>query len=148
MPGFNKLNSSLADGRVQLVVNDDNSLGYKLDGADTVFPFFKPLKLRLEKTVTMSGRGAQYANFYNYFIDGSGTKCLICSNTVDNYTSGHDNTNCGLVTYVTRNSSSGYHTIKNNLPVPLIRSDGVTIPAHGTFTDMHDGSTFTLSIKT
>lgn len=142
------INSSLADGRVQLVVNDDNSLGYKLDGADTVFPFFKSLKLRLEKTVTISGRGAQYAKFYNYFIDGSGTKCLICSNTVDNYTSGHDNTNCGLVTYVTRNSSTGYHTIKNNLTVPLIRSDGVTIPAHGTFTDMHDGSTFTLSIKT
>ncbi len=33
------LYSSLADGRVQLVVNDDNSLGYKLDGADTVYPF-------------------------------------------------------------------------------------------------------------
>ena len=32
-------NSSLADGRVQLVINDDGSLGYKLDGADTVYPF-------------------------------------------------------------------------------------------------------------
>lgn len=29
----------MADGRVQLVVNDDGSLGYKLDGADTVYPF-------------------------------------------------------------------------------------------------------------
>lgn len=31
--------SSLANGRVQLVVNDDSSLGYRLDGADTVYPF-------------------------------------------------------------------------------------------------------------
>ena len=31
--------SSLANGRVQLVVNENGSLGYKLDGADTVFPF-------------------------------------------------------------------------------------------------------------
>lgn len=34
-----ELYSSLADGRIQLVVNEDNSLGYKLDGADTVIPF-------------------------------------------------------------------------------------------------------------
>lgn len=33
------LNSSLGDGRIQLVVNEDSSLGYKLDGADTVHPF-------------------------------------------------------------------------------------------------------------
>lgn len=40
MVGFiNELNSSLGDGRIQLVVNEDNSLGYKLDGADTVYPF-------------------------------------------------------------------------------------------------------------
>lgn len=29
----------MANGRVQLVVNDDSSLGYRLDGADTVYPF-------------------------------------------------------------------------------------------------------------
>lgn len=29
----------MGDGRIELVVNDDNTLGYKLDGADTVFPF-------------------------------------------------------------------------------------------------------------
>lgn len=39
MPGFLRINSSLANGRVQLVVNEDGSLGYKLDGADTVYPF-------------------------------------------------------------------------------------------------------------
>lgn len=39
MPGFLRINSSLANGRVQLVVNENGSLGYKLDGADTVFPF-------------------------------------------------------------------------------------------------------------
>lgn len=31
--------SSLGGGRIQLVVNEDGSLGYKLDGADTVYPF-------------------------------------------------------------------------------------------------------------
>lgn len=36
---FDTVNSSLANGRVQLVVNENGSLGYKLDGADTVFPF-------------------------------------------------------------------------------------------------------------
>lgn len=36
---FDTVNSSLANGRVQLVVNDDSSLGYRLDGADTVYPF-------------------------------------------------------------------------------------------------------------
>lgn len=36
---FDNVNSSLANGRVQLVINDDGSLGYKLDGADTVYPF-------------------------------------------------------------------------------------------------------------
>lgn len=36
---FDTVNSSLANGRVQLVVNEDGSLGYKLDGADTVYPF-------------------------------------------------------------------------------------------------------------
>lgn len=36
---LHKVNSSLANGRVQLVVNDDSSLGYRLDGADTVYPF-------------------------------------------------------------------------------------------------------------
>lgn len=122
----------------------DGNYGYY--GADgSLIPFLKPLKLKLEKTVTTSGRGAQYANFYNYFVDDSGTKCLICSNTVDNFTAGHDNTRCGLITYVTRNGSTGYHTYKNNLTVPLIRDDGVTIPAGGTFTDKHDGSTFTLT---
>ena len=36
---FDTVNRSLANGRVQLVVNEDGSLGYKLDGADTVYPF-------------------------------------------------------------------------------------------------------------
>lgn len=34
-----EVNSSLGGGRIQLVVNEDGSLGYKLDGADTVYPF-------------------------------------------------------------------------------------------------------------
>ena len=29
----------MGGGRVEPVVNDDNTLGYKLDGADTVYPF-------------------------------------------------------------------------------------------------------------
>lgn len=146
MPGFNKLNSSLQDQPTFEYDETGKITGYKTKvGADTVFPFNKSLKLMLKKTVGMSGRGSQYAYFKNYFVDDSGTESLIFSCTVDNYTAGHDNTNCGLVTYVTRNASTGYHTIKNNLTVPLIRSDGVTIPARGTFTDMHDGSTFTLS---
>lgn len=29
----------MGGGRIQLVVNEDGSLGYKLDGADTVYPF-------------------------------------------------------------------------------------------------------------
>lgn len=33
------LNNKLANGRVELVVNNDESLGYRLDGADTVHPF-------------------------------------------------------------------------------------------------------------
>ena len=124
----------------------DGNYGYY--GADgSLIPFNKSLKLILRKTVGMSGRGSQYSYFKNYFIDDSGTESLISSCTVDNYTLPHDNTNCGLITYVTRNASTGYHTLKNNLTVPLIRSDGVTIPARGTFTDMHDGSTFTLSTK-
>lgn len=36
---FDTVNSSLGGGRIQLVVNEDGSLGYKLDGADTVYPF-------------------------------------------------------------------------------------------------------------
>lgn len=34
-----ELNNKLANGRVEIVVNSDKSLGFKLDGADTVFPF-------------------------------------------------------------------------------------------------------------
>ncbi len=34
-----QLNNKLAHGRIELVVTDDNKLGYKLDGADTVIPF-------------------------------------------------------------------------------------------------------------
>lgn len=30
---------ALANGRIEFIVNDDGSLGYKLDGADTVHPF-------------------------------------------------------------------------------------------------------------
>lgn len=36
------VNNKLAHGRVELVVNEDGTLGYKLDGADTVIPFSYP----------------------------------------------------------------------------------------------------------
>lgn len=38
----NELNNKLAHGRIELVVNEDGTLGYKLDGADTVTPFSYP----------------------------------------------------------------------------------------------------------
>ncbi len=36
---YSEINNKLANGRVELVVNNDESLGYRLDGADTVHPF-------------------------------------------------------------------------------------------------------------
>ena len=45
---INTLNNNLAQGRVEFVVLDDNTLGYRLDGADAV-PFFRV------KTATKSG---------------------------------------------------------------------------------------------
>ncbi len=36
---FVLLNNKLAHGRIELVVQSDGTLGYKLDGADTVIPF-------------------------------------------------------------------------------------------------------------
>ena len=45
---FGEVNNNLAQGRAQLVVLDDNTLGYRLDGADAV-PFFRV------KTATKSG---------------------------------------------------------------------------------------------
>lgn len=34
-----EINNKLAHGRIELVVQSDGTLGYKLDGADTVIPF-------------------------------------------------------------------------------------------------------------
>lgn len=62
-------NSSLADGRVELVVNDDNTLGYKLDGADTVYPFKSHHKLTAQTTITSWGSSATYV-FSRLFVDG------------------------------------------------------------------------------
>lgn len=42
---YNNLNAKLAQGRVQLVVQSDGTLGYKLDGADTVHPFSTKLTI-------------------------------------------------------------------------------------------------------
>ena len=39
------LNAKLAQGRVQLVIQSDGTLGYKLDGADTVHPFHSKLTI-------------------------------------------------------------------------------------------------------
>lgn len=48
---MNLLNSSLANGRIELVVNNDNILGYKLDGADRVFPFSGAKKVTIAGTI-------------------------------------------------------------------------------------------------
>lgn len=53
--------SSLANGRVQLVVNDDSSLGYKLDGADTVYPFSNGLNA----IITVRSVSAVYSSVGN-----------------------------------------------------------------------------------
>lgn len=41
--------NNLAQGRVQLVVNDDGTLGYRLDGADAVIPFRKATPITMLK---------------------------------------------------------------------------------------------------
>lgn len=51
---LHKVNSSLGDGRVQLVVNNDGSLGYKLDGADTVYPFKNVSKIQVKTRLLTS----------------------------------------------------------------------------------------------
>ena len=130
------LNSSF-DG-LKFGKDSDGNYGYIKDGADTVIPFKKSLKLILEKTSGQSNRGWQYSYYNNYFVDDSGKESLILSLTRDNFVI--DRGNCGLITYVSRNDSTGYHTYKNNLSVPLIRNDGIIIPAGGTFSDVHDSS--------
>ena len=44
----------MGDGRVQLVVNNDGSLGYKLDGADTVYPFKNVSKIQVKTRLLTS----------------------------------------------------------------------------------------------
>lgn len=44
-PVVAELNNKLAHGRVEIVANDDGTLGYRLDGADTVHPFKSTVKL-------------------------------------------------------------------------------------------------------
>ena len=49
MRGEDELYNNLAQGRVQLVVNDDGTLGYRLDGADAVIPFRKATPITMLK---------------------------------------------------------------------------------------------------
>lgn len=57
--------SSLANGRVQLVVNDDSSLGYRLDGADTVYPFSNGLNA----IITVRSVSTVYSSAGNKYDD-------------------------------------------------------------------------------
>lgn len=62
------LNNKLAHGRVELVVNEDGTLGYKLDGADTVIPFSNgTYRLTLGGTLSLHNSSAGYA--YNTGIN-------------------------------------------------------------------------------
>lgn len=54
---------ALANGRIEFIVNDDGSLGYKLDGADTVYPFNNVSKilysgLSTNYNISMTGKAA------------------------------------------------------------------------------------------
>lgn len=58
---LNQLNNKLANGRVELVITDNAKLGYKLDGADTVYPFKRGdfiLKLQAGVSLVASGTNA------------------------------------------------------------------------------------------
>ena len=53
------LNDKLANGRVELVVTDEG-LGYKLDGADTVFPFIKSISFTAHWRTQLAKNGADF----------------------------------------------------------------------------------------
>ncbi len=69
-----QVNDKLAQGRLEFVVNDDGSIGYRLDGADTVLPFnsrFNGVIMRYYKKSTDSSAYLSiYDNpttgYYNY----------------------------------------------------------------------------------
>ncbi len=67
-PAGKELINKLAHGRVELVVNEDGTLGYKLDGADTVIPFSNgTYRLTLGGTLSLHNSSAGYA--YNTGIN-------------------------------------------------------------------------------
>ena len=62
------LNNKLAHGRIELVVNEDGTLGYKLDGADTVIPFSSgTYRVTLGGTLSLHNSAVGYA--YNTGIN-------------------------------------------------------------------------------
>lgn len=61
---INQLNNKLANGRVEIVVNDDKSLGYKLDGADTVFPFYKTISFTINWNIQIKVDGSPFDHKY------------------------------------------------------------------------------------
>ena len=63
-----EINNKLAHGRVELVVNEDGTLGYKLDGADTVTPFSSgTYRVTLGGTLSLHNSAVGYA--YNTGIN-------------------------------------------------------------------------------
>lgn len=50
-----KLNNKLAHGRIELVVQSDGTLGYKLDGADTVIPFINNDTICIPGNIILNG---------------------------------------------------------------------------------------------
>lgn len=91
------LNNKLANGRVEIIANDDTSLGYKLDGADTVYPFTKTLTgtfkinsagsyvsisgLKAYKKLSVSASSFTQVGTTNLVISGDGTSLGVI-NTV------------------------------------------------------------------
>ena len=114
-----ELNNKLAQGRVELVVNNDNSLGYKLDGADAVHPFTKMLTgtfhinsagsyfsingLKAYKKLSVSANSFTQVGVTNLEIYGDGTM-LGNINTVTNRT--YDISKCSSIKLLGKTTGS------------------------------------------
>ena len=62
-----EINNKLAHGRIELVVQSDGTLGYKLDGADTVIPFkSKPQILLIGSGNTTATKTFSATSIKNY----------------------------------------------------------------------------------
>lgn len=68
---FTVIINNLAQGRAQLVVLDDNTLGYRLDGADAV-PFFKGIYI--EK---LSNKDSSYSGWCHFTFENKYSSLTI-----------------------------------------------------------------------